>query len=69
GEGAGTMLLGTLRARFPDRPVVADVLTGNRKGEVFYERRGFVPREAFEEDLFGEQVAERRWWLDATLDP
>ena len=69
GEGAGTMLLGTLRARFPDRPVVADVLTGNRKGEVFYERRGFVPREAFEEDLFGEQVAERRWWLDAPLDP
>ncbi len=69
GEGAGTLLLSTLRARYPDRPVVADVLTGNRKGEVFYERRGFVPREAFEEDLFGERAAERRWWLDATLEP
>jgi GNAT superfamily N-acetyltransferase len=69
GEGAGTFLLETLRTRYPDRPVVADVLTGNRKGEVFYERRGFVPREELVEDLFGEPAAERRWWLDATLDP
>jgi GNAT superfamily N-acetyltransferase len=65
GKGAGTMLLRTLRARYPGLPVIADVLIGNRKGEVFYERRGFVPREEIEEDLFGERAAERRWWLEA----
>ena len=67
GRGAGTKLLTELRARFPDLPIVADVLVGNRTGEAFYERRGFVPREAIEEDLFGEHAVERRWWLDARL--
>jgi GNAT superfamily N-acetyltransferase len=63
GRGAGTTLLATLRSRFPDLPVSADVLLGNRKGEVFYEHRGFVPRESLDVDLFGESVVERRWWL------
>jgi GNAT superfamily N-acetyltransferase len=68
GEGAGTLLLTELRSRFPDRPIAADVLLGNRRGEDFYERRGFVPGEAIESDLLGEPVVERRWWLAATLD-
>jgi GNAT superfamily N-acetyltransferase len=68
GEGAGTLLLTELRSRFPGLPITADVLRGNRKGEVFYERRGFVPREEIETDLFGEPVVERRWWLAARLD-
>ena len=63
GEGIGTLLLDELRRRHPDLPVVADVLNGNRKGEIFYERRGFEPREMLEDDLFGERVVERRWWL------
>lgn len=63
GRGAGSMLLSALRSRFPALPVTADVVSGNRKGEVFYERRGFVPRETLEEELFGERVVERRWWL------
>jgi GNAT superfamily N-acetyltransferase len=63
GRGAGTALLDTLRERFPDLPIAADVLAGNRKGETFYEHRGFEPRERLEEDLFGEAVLERRWWL------
>ena len=67
GEGAGTVLVAELRSRFPGRPIAADVLRGNRKGEVFYERRGFVPREKIASDLFGEPVVERRWWLAATL--
>ena len=50
-------------ARFPSEPIAAEVLVGNRKGEVFYERRGFVPRERIDTELFGESVAERRWWL------
>ena len=68
GEGAGTLLLTELWNRFPGLPITADVLRGNRKGEVFYERRGFVPREEIETDLFGEPVVERRWWLAARLD-
>jgi hypothetical protein len=40
--------------------VAADVLSGNRKGEVFYERRGFIPREVLEDELYGEPVIERR---------
>ena len=65
GEGAGTLLLTVLRTRFPTLPIAADVLSGNRTGEAFYERRGFVPREALEDELFGEPVVERRWWLGA----
>jgi len=63
GRGAGTALLDILRERFPDLPIAADVLEGNRKGETFYEHRGFVPRERLDEELFGESVLERRWWL------
>jgi GNAT superfamily N-acetyltransferase len=64
GRGAGTALLDIVRARFPGLPIAADVLEGNRKGETFYEHRGFEPRERIEEELFGEAVLERRWWLD-----
>jgi GNAT superfamily N-acetyltransferase len=63
GEGAGTALLAELQARFPSLSIAAEVLVGNRKGEGFYEQRGFVPRERIDTELFGESVAERRWWL------
>jgi GNAT superfamily N-acetyltransferase len=63
GEGAGTLLLTALRTRFPTLPIAADVLSGNRIGEAFYKRRGFAPREVLENQLFGESVVERRWWL------
>ncbi|CAN5606259.1 hypothetical protein BH23CHL10_BH23CHL10_13290 [soil metagenome] len=61
-QGAGTALLGRLVAEFPRWDISADVVDGNRKGEVFYERRGFTPRERLEATLFGEPVVERRWW-------
>jgi GNAT superfamily N-acetyltransferase len=64
GRGAGTALLDTLCGRFPDHPITADVLLGNRKGEVFYQGRGFVPREILEEDMLGEVAIERRWRRD-----
>jgi GNAT superfamily N-acetyltransferase len=63
GRGAGSALLSAVRERFPDLPVAADVVEGNRKGEVFYERRGFAPGERLEEELYGEPVVEFRWWL------
>jgi GNAT superfamily N-acetyltransferase len=63
GHGLGRLLLDEIRRRHPDRPIVADVLEGNRVGEAFYERSGFVARERIETELFGEPVVERRWWL------
>lgn len=65
GQGAGTALLETLVRLFPERGISADVLKDNRRGEVFYERRGFAPRERLEATLFGEPVVERRWWRPA----
>lgn len=64
GHGLGTALLTALLATLPPLPMTADVVAGNRKGEVFYERRGFVPRETLQVDLLGEAVVERRWWRD-----
>jgi diamine N-acetyltransferase len=69
GRGAGTALLRTLLRVLPALPISADVLAGNRKGEVFYERRGFVARETMETELFGEPVVERRWWRALGVNP
>ena len=63
GRGAGTALLAVIRARAGSQPVTADVLVGNRKGEAFYEARGFEPRETLEVQLFDEVAVLRRWWL------
>lgn len=60
-QGAGTALLEKLSDLFPGRDISADVVNGNRKGEVFYERRGFAPSEEMAVTLFGEPVVERRW--------
>ena len=65
GRGAGTALLTTIVDLFPEQPISADVVVGNRKGETFYERKGFVPRERLELTLFEEPVVERRWWRSA----
>lgn len=65
GRGAGTALLAKLLELFPGRDISADVVEGNHKGEDFYERRGFAPRERIEATLFGEPVVERRWWRPA----
>jgi GNAT superfamily N-acetyltransferase len=59
-QGAGTALLDAVAALRP-LPIDAYVLVGNRPGEGFYERRGFVPEETIAGDLFGEKVTERRW--------
>ncbi len=65
GLGLGTALLEVVTGAHPDLPVAADVLTGNRLGEAFYEARGFEPREDIEEQLGDELVSERRWWREA----
>jgi GNAT superfamily N-acetyltransferase len=65
GRGAGTALLTSLVELFPERTISADVVVGNRKGETFYERKGFVPGERLDVALFEEPVVERRWWRKA----
>ena len=65
GRGAGTALLTTIVELFPGHPISADVVAGNRKGETFYERRGFVPGERLDVELFDEAVVEQRWWRSA----
>ena len=63
GVGLGTAVLDAIVATHPEQPIAADVLVGNERGETFYAARGFVPREAIDEQLGAERVAERRWWL------
>ncbi len=65
GRGLGSALLDAIIDAHPDLPIVADVLAGNRLGEVFYEARGFEPREQIDEQLGAELVVERRWWRPA----
>jgi GNAT superfamily N-acetyltransferase len=67
GVGLGSALLNAIVDAHPDLPIVADVLAGNRKGEGFYEARGFEPRETVDEQLGDELVAERRWWRPAVV--
>ncbi len=63
GLGLGTALLDAIMGAHPGLPVAADVLAGNAAGETFYLARGFVPGEDVDEELGGEHVRERRWWL------
>ena len=64
-QGAGTALLRELLEQFPRKQISVDVVDGNRKGEIFYEHRGFARRERLKATLFGEPVVERRWWRPA----
>ncbi|HYO43662.1 MAG TPA: GNAT family N-acetyltransferase [Candidatus Limnocylindrales bacterium] len=65
GRGLGTALLTEVVAAFPGRDISADVLEGNDLGEPFYVARGFELGEVIIEDLAGEPIRERRWWLRA----
>jgi GNAT superfamily N-acetyltransferase len=65
GRGLGTALLEAVIATYPGQDLSADVLEGNDLGEPFYRARGFEPGEVIEEDIAGELIRERRWWLRA----
>ena len=65
GRGLGTALLAEVVGAFPGRDISADVLEGNHLGEPFYLARGFEPGELIVEDIAGELIRERRWWLRA----
>jgi ribosomal protein S18 acetylase RimI-like enzyme len=63
GRGLGSALLGAILERHPGQAVAADVLVDNGLGEPFYQARGFEPRELLVEEIAGEPIRERRWWL------
>jgi GNAT superfamily N-acetyltransferase len=63
GRGLGSALLDAILERSPGMPVAADVLVGNALGEPFYVARGFEPGELLVEEIAGEPIRERRWWL------
>jgi GNAT superfamily N-acetyltransferase len=66
GRGLGTALLARVRERHPHDDIAADVLVGNAMGEPFYAARGFEPGELLVDEIAGEEIRERRWWLRAT---
>jgi ribosomal protein S18 acetylase RimI-like enzyme len=63
GRGLGSALLAAVVAAHPGEDVAADVLVGNDLAERFYEARGFVRGDLLVEELAGEPIHERRWWL------
>lgn len=65
GRGLGTALLDAVVATYPGLDITADVLVGNELGEPFYAARGFEPGETLDEEVAGETIHERRWWLRA----
>jgi hypothetical protein len=52
-----------LRDRGCALPISGEVVLGNLPHERFYERAGFVPGEVLEEEIAGQTVVRRRWWL------
>lgn len=65
GSGLGSALIAAVVAQHPDEDIAADVLEGNELAEPFYAARGFVPGETLVDEIVGEPVSERRWWLRA----
>lgn len=67
-RGVATALLSVVRRLADAVPTAADVLLGNLEGEQFYESNGFVPGEVRNGNLFGDDVVERRWWIEAVAE-
>jgi GNAT superfamily N-acetyltransferase len=65
GAGLGTALVAEVVATHPGEDIAADVLDGNELAEPFYVARGFLPGETLIDEIVGEPVRERRWWLRA----
>jgi len=68
GRGLGTALVEAIVAAHPDEDLAADVLLNNEYAEPFYAARGFVPGDELTDEILGEPVRERRWWLRARPD-
>lgn len=61
----GRRLIDKIHALAPNLPICSDVVLGHLAAESFFESVGFSPGEIVEEDLAGEHIVRRRWWLPA----
>jgi GNAT superfamily N-acetyltransferase len=65
GRGLGTALVAAIVEAHPGEDLAADVLLDNELAEPFYAARGFLPGEFLIDEIAGDPVRERRWWLRA----
>jgi GNAT superfamily N-acetyltransferase len=65
GRGLGSALVAAVVAAHEGEDLAADVLVDNELAEPFYAALGFVPGEFLTDEIAGEPVRERRWWLRA----
>lgn len=65
GRGLGSALLQRVVEVHEGEDLAADVLVGNGLAEPFYAARGFQPGELLTDEIAGEEILERRWWLRA----
>lgn len=66
---AGRQMISRTHALAPELPMCSDVVLGNLAAESFFETVGFSPGEVIEDDLQGEHIVRRRWWLPALVPP
>ncbi len=52
-----------IRERGCALPISGEAVLGNLPHEQFYESAGFVPGEVLEEEVGGQTIVRRRWWL------
>jgi hypothetical protein len=66
-EGAnlevGRRLVDRMHSLAPDLPMCSDITLGHLSAEAFFESIGFSPGEVIEEQIAGEPIVRRRWWL------
>ncbi len=59
----GSRLIERMHDLAPELPMCSDVVLGHLAAESFFESIGFSPGEVIEEQLEGEAIVRRRWWL------
>ena len=52
-----------IRKRGCSLPISGEAVLGNLPHERFYESAGFVPGEVLEDEIGGQTIVRRRWWL------
>ena len=65
----GRRLIRQMHGLLPALPMCSDVVLGHIQAEQFFEDVGFAPGEVIEEQLEGEAVVRRRWWLAPATQP
>lgn len=63
GAEGGQLLIDRVHSLAPELPICSDVVLGHLAAETFFESVGFAPGEVIEEELEGETIVRRRWWL------